>query len=596
MLTNKFFYIIFVVGTAFQILCAIYGFDLSDEGFVMTLYRDFLENTDAAKTGSGYPVSGIIGWGFSQIIPGNLLAMRMWGILLVSIHTIIIYFFLKDKFDRKLLSLGLFVMMLVMGNDPKPLGYNNITGLIATISIISIFEGTIRRKLFLLFFGGALIGLNTFVRLPNILGISFVAIPVITNCNTWRHPFTKIGFLHAICIFTGVIIGGAITWEVLTYTGVDRNVITFIQGITAQLNGDSSHSSSSMIERYLNNYSLAFYYTIIYVLTLFTISYLCNHNKVSYKFISVLIAFLFYRSIYFKCDVLGNQIFATLNGIGLFGAYILGRWGNRTERAIGLTAALMSIVLPAGSDQGFITMWNGTWLSFPIGLASTPIFLKKMKDTIDIKFSFKDKVGNLTKSYDIISDYNKTSIYITILAIVCATGYKVYHKCYYDPGDRFSKIVAIDSRYAKGIYTAKDKAERFNPLLAELRNYVSAGDTILEYDWSPMLFYLTNTKPYANISWPCLYYGKQYTIEIAKAEGNGEPLPVVVLQHYSSITEYQKEYLNPEYANDDSQKIMIECINNFVRRHKYKKVWSNKWFDILLPPGRERLSKPSNDW
>lgn len=593
---NRFFYIIFVLGTLFQVMCAIFGFDMSDEGFVMTLYRDFLEDAELAKTGSGYPVSCIIGWCFSQIIPGNLLAMRMWGVLLVSLHVLIIYSYLKDKIDRRLLSLGLLAMMLVMGNDPKPLGYNNITGILATISIISILEGSFRRNPLLLLTGGMLVGINTLVRLPNVLDISFAAIPLLASLRRWRAPFTKAGLSMSFCVLLGVAAGIAMSWELLCYTGVDKNIIAFFHSVTGQLEGDSTHSTSYMLTKYINNYLLALAYVVFYVFTVAVISFAVNTRTRIGKLVALVAAFLLYQTIYLNCNCLGHHVYAVLNGVGLFGGGVLILLGNARERALGFAAALMSVVLPAGSDQGFVTMWNGTWLSFPVGLAATPLFFSKTGSSISLKLTLKDRNGCEGKRYELISRDVKAGIYMAAVAIILATGYKVYHKCYYDPGNRLAKTSRIASRYARGIYTAEDKAIRFNPLLAELKHYVAAGDTMLIYDWSPMLFYLTNTKPYAGISWPCLYYGQQYVNEIEKAEQTIGSLPVVVLQHYRCIDDLNENYYDPDEAFDASHRVMIECVNRFVGKHHYRKVWSNRWFDILLPPERERLKEDSNDW
>ena len=77
--------IIIGLSVLYQCLCAIQGFDLTDEGHLMSAYQLFGSDPLAAKCGSGYPLTCYIGWLLNSIYPaGGILMMRMWGIFMVS--------------------------------------------------------------------------------------------------------------------------------------------------------------------------------------------------------------------------------------------------------------------------------------------------------------------------------------------------------------------------------------------------------------------------------------------------------------------------------------------------------------------------------
>ncbi len=582
------FLIVLVIGLSYQLMCAMLGFDMSDDGFVMTLYRDYGDSIDAGKTGSGYPLACYLGWCFMKLTPGSLLAMRLWGIFLMLIMTCVIYFYLKKYFPSHYVALGLLGMMFLMGNDPKTLGYNNFTIFFATLSIICILEGVIKNRLWLLVAGGVFIGVNTFIRLPNILEASFAIIPFVAQFVITGKIINKKAFSQFFVVLVSTIIGGAISWMWLVHIGADSYVVEFLGTIGQQLNGDSSHSSFAMIEKLLVNYGLAILMTAVYILTIVLISVFSVSRRWIKYALTLLLLFLFYRTIYIGSSFLGDKILALVNGIGILGALIYIWKGSAEQKIIAISAAYMSFVLPLGSDQGFVTMWNGVFMSFPIGFCGTPILINAIKDFLEGDFYYTSNKNTNTRKIPLRFIKVNHSIALVIIAVIVTIGIKVYHKCYYDPGDRHKKTYAINSPFARGIYTAKDKADRINPLLKELKKYVNPGDTMLVYDWSPMLYCLTGTKAYAGISWPCVFYGEKYAMEIEKAEKKGN-LPIVVLQNYRAIDETPSaSYYNMIDTKDISEAVMVECINRFINKYGYRKVWSNIWYEILLPPDDEK--------
>jgi hypothetical protein len=169
---------------------------------------------------------------------------------------------------------------------------------------------------------------------------------------------------------------------------------------------------------------------------------------------------------------------------------------------------------------------------------------------------------------------------------------KIEHKVYYDPGDRIAKVHPINSSMAKGIYTGAEKAAIVNPMLDELKRYVKAGDTLLVYDSSPLVYYLTDTRPFAGISWPCVFYGKQYVRKFMQAERETSTMPVLVMQYFYSSnnwSEIQDDYYALDSRMAFSNLDMKQNILRFIGEHRYKTVWSNGYYKIMIP--KERLDQ-----
>ena len=189
--------------------------------------------------------------------------------------------------------------------------------------------------------------------------------------------------------------------------------------------------------------------------------------------------------------------------------------------------------------------------------------------------------------------YVRKGYLFALCFMVVTTFIKVEHKPYYDPGNRSQKTAAILSPMAQGIYTIQQRAEIVNPMLTALSNYVKPGDELLVYDSSPLVYYLTQTRPFAGISWPCVFYGQSYVDKFKAAEKQAPKLPVVVMQYYVSSNKWTE--VNPNYymlkneggTDDDSffsTKEMKLNIRRFLKEHNYKTVWSNKYYDILVCP------------
>jgi hypothetical protein len=234
-------------------------------------------------------------------------------------------------------------------------------------------------------------------------------------------------------------------------------------------------------------------------------------------------------------------------------------------------------------------MWVGTWFSLPIGLAglydltgksvgkrwtaNCVVFPTNMPDRE--RFHFVFDVPNM-----------RLPFYFCLVIFVLATFVKIERKPYYDPGNRLDKTYTIESPMAKGIYTVESRAKVINPLLKELNNHVAKGDTLLVYDSSPLIYYLTQTKPFAGISWPCVFYGQQYVDKFKAAEARTEHLPILVLQNFYSSNEWSEpkyDYYNLKADGSFSSKEMSQNIMDFIERNHYRRVWTNEYYDILVP-------------
>jgi len=577
---------------AYQVHCAIHGFDLTDEGYLMSIYQWFGTDVHYAQGAGGYPLTAYMGWLLNSIFPkGGILGMRLWGIILVAITEIIIYCYLKRYFGIKMLLLGLLMQCIFVAQDPKPFGYNTLTALLSSMAFVCLIEGTLRNKKALLLLGGMLLGVNVFVRIPNITYIVFLVVPYLLNADLWNDLKLKQSTRQASIAVVGFLLAGVAAWGFVVHIGADALVIDLIGSIGDTLNGDSTHNSLSLFTKYLENIYLCFYLSTVFLIAMLIAT---TAHWIRFRIVKLLLWFvafeIIYRTTYMSASALGDNVLGMMNGLGILGCCYYMTQG-KVLRGIAATAILYSLVIPLGSDGGYQTMWVGTWLLLPIGLSGLYQLIQTPSEKqwmlhLNVTDSTQQQSHPLFEFSIYTPKSLRTAFYVCMFAFFAATIAKVENRAYYDPGHKSEKTSAIDAPLAWGIYTVEERTNIVNPLLKEMDKYVNPGDTILVYDSSPMLYYLTQTRPFAGISWPCVFYGQQYVNKFVEAEKETRRMPILVLQTYSSSNKWGKPEQEHYSIYENRAFSSIEMSRNLLRiikKYHYRTVWTNRYYHIMLP-------------
>ncbi len=576
-----------ILATVYQVHCAIHGFDLTDEGYLMSLYHWFGTDIDCAQGAGGYPLTCYLGWWLDNQWPeGGILGMRLWGVLVVTLTGVMAYLYLKRFFHPKMVIVGLLIQTWFVAGDPKPFGYNTLTAFLGIGAMIMICEGTIRKRFLMLAAGGLLLGVNVFVRLPNLACGAFMVLPFLlhpqlTLRGQWREPLVQ-----ALTVAVAFIVAVAGMWQLLGLWGADKLTVELIRSIPETLNGESTHGSSSLLSKYAVNYIRSGWQFMVFMLMTVMAGWCFKRKIWSLRLLVLALAtFLLYQDIYMMGNMLGNNLLAMMNGLGLFGALCYYNRGA-AARLVAAGAVLMSLVFPLGSDGGYQTMWVGTWLLLPVGLSGIYTFISdaiKGRKCLQLRFGAAEGDG---QGMTVTARALRGGFLFCLTVLLVTVLVKIEHKSYYDPGNRYEKVWPVHGDKARGIYTSRERAAIVNPMLKALEGYVAEGDTLLVYDSSPLLYYLTGTKPFAGVSWPCVFYGQQYVRKFVAAENSAASWPVMVVQFFYSSNEWsevERDYYMPETGEAFSDLDMKRNIRRFMSEHHYRTVWSNGYYKIMIP-------------
>jgi len=594
---DKYKFGIFLVFVLFyQVLCSVKGFDLSDEGWAMYFYQQIFKNPDTVVAQMPYWLTGVIGGGVYKLWPnGGFLAMRLVGVAMNTSILIISYFFLRKHFNTTVLLIGLLIQVLIVSGDPKPFGYNSLTAFFAVIGVLLLYSALDKQKLFYSFLSGFIIGLNVFVRIPNIVQLAFILI-----IPFYYFLYKRQGnwfFNNFVWTFTGgVLLGMLLTVKAMMLVGHwDYFIASFASTVNSISDSSNSHQFGRMIGCYLRNYGGILEFGGL--LTGFAIIYVVLYKRIllyvpSYKWLrwllSIFIVLLNCSWLIKKSNILRSKDMYAIHFLAYLAIIIILLSHKKKDRFTVMCAfisLLMIVFIPAGSDMGIQTMWTSSWIALPMGLAYlySCCLPSKQKNILQSKTNsrfigfFSRLDGNLLRNF----------FSIITLSIIISFFYQNYARAYYDPAPAIKKHYKINNRFCNGIYTINYRASLINELLPELNKYVKPGAELMAYDFIPGLNYMTDTKSFIPNAWIWCYSGKEFERQLHKAIAQGKKLPIIVRQHCTTTNQWGEfdSHFYDENKPDDwyFNKKRTNAINNFVKEYKYKTVWSNKNFEILLP-------------
>lgn len=569
-------YATIIIIVLIQVVLMFQGFDICDDGFVLTFYQQIFSNPESVEYNFLYWFSGILGGLWYQLNEdGGIIWFRILGVVTNTATFILSFQILKKYMSRPFLIFSLLMVLFVNDYGFLTFYHNQITSLLTVLMVYFLSKGLISKNYRLLTIVGFVFVLNGMTRLPNFILISlFIAIPVYFYLEKveYKSMLKPIGFA-----VLGVFLGFLFVYLFLSISGqlpVMENALFTMMDV-GNTEG-SAHNFKSVIKaQYYNHYNIViafFQFAGLFLITTFTFIIVKRR-----KFLLYLIALVFAGLLVYWFQ--GNGIFSiyTLAYVGSIWTLFSKRF-NTEVRIIAFMAFIMLATMTLGSgggikNSGYMTIWLG----FPLFFFVLPIIVKKFKSLLELtKIDLNAEQKTIAVS--------KLLVYTVTISFLTLKIYNISNGAYFDNGSRLDKTFAINSKKAKYIYTTEDRAKIVNQLLENLKHYVAPGDYLFAYDHIPMVHYLTSTLPYTYNPWPGIYDHYSFKKKIEKAEAEIDELPIVVIQKFETIIDFSEPipyYMVPEKNNSILHgSKSIELMNDFLKRNHYQEVWSDSYFSI----------------
>jgi len=588
--TGLFFVLLFII----LVITNFQGFDLSDEGFLSTFYSHIFDKPESVSYCFMFWLTGIIGGIWEKIFsPMGLFGIRLGSVVVNTLCAIFTYQLLKKYLNPTYLKLGLLIAVLSLNNDIKVLNYNTLSALFYILTVTFIFTGLQKNQTIRIFVGGFLVGLNLFIRVPNlletglVLGIFYYGY---LFANPWNKMFQQaggfiLGFLAAVCC---AILAMYLLGHLAIFEGSLKILFMMSKG-AKHPEVEGGYGVSRIISLFRNNLvqSVKFAFIPLAFLT----GSLIVANKVGHqlklaKYLIMLVIYsavlgVLYLIISHKLDHFDMLFF--IIGFTLLSAVSM--FTNSVSKEIKIMfffGCFFVLSFPVGSSDGVWTAGRYClWIAVPVALD----YLLGIR-SVNIAISlYQEKNEHQTRFW--ITEKQLAGIKkIVVLVVLFAGFYHLYFYPFFDRRNRSLMRYALQSDKLKGIYTTKGRAEVFNELISESKKLMKENERIIAYDNIPMFYFATKTIPFTSNPSPGVYTAELFQADLnASVERNGK-LPTVVRQIIGTVGEASKwpeESLPEKYSDNERNHDRNLVLDSFLTRNNYREIWSNKAFMILIP-------------
>lgn len=223
------------------------GVDVSDSTYSLGnyMFADRLSGMWVVSTYLSNKIGAVI-----LKLPGaySLRFANIYTGLILSVIALIVYFFLKDEFDGRYVFLAEFAAICFCW-IPTGILYNYLSYLFMVVGALLLYRGIVRDDLKYLMAAGIVLGLNIFVRIPNITQAAFIVV-LWVYCIIFKKNAVK-STLSCICGYmTGAVAG---LLAVIAEYGIN-GFIDAVLGLRSITETDSTYTPLSMIIGTLNDY------------------------------------------------------------------------------------------------------------------------------------------------------------------------------------------------------------------------------------------------------------------------------------------------------------------------------------------------------
>jgi len=545
------------------------GLDVTDMGFSLSNYQLFFNPTESVGYGHLYWLTNLIGgiwwnaFGTLGVVGYKLLyVFFIWTSLYFS------YRLLKPYTPKYILGWALFITLMIIQRDGNYwFDYNAMTFLLYMAGAWTLMEGLRLPSRKFLIASGFLLGISVFARLPNVLAISLGMVIVIHALLT-GNPL-RIIRNNLLFFSLGIFISFSVVLIIMEWLGYWQPFIDAVQQLFYHAKQpDYHHSGNYLLYLFIKDHLFAGLLGVFGILAIISISALGRTLQP--------IPWLWWISI-FSLAGLATITFIVWEGFWrwmvpgviylVLIAYIFGVIRQSIEyRILALISLGVLILVPLGSNNGIGNAFQAMWLALPIVL----LFFMQRTDLAIWNWNWHREAVH----------YAQVVIVVT-LVLFSVTQAMFY--TYRDSNNRLEMTATIDHPLLTGVLTTDERAKVMQELLDELKKYVKQGDLLFAYEEISLVYFLTQTYPYLYTTWPMLEQPSSLQKLIEKAETERADFPVVVRAKASTSARHWPNNLNEGLEPYEPEISDRQLADNFLRRHKYVKVWENLFFEILEP-------------
>lgn len=544
----------------YLLLFSLYGFDLTDEGYVLYTYQNIFKDPQSVDYGFGVYLTCVFGGIWDVLFgAGGWYAFRILNaIIIVAAYTSLCLLLKKYWHYKWLVFMSFFIVILNMNvaHGTLVFHYYSFSGFTNTLIGCLLCVAFAKRNYTLLFIASVLLGMNIFVRIPN---LTLCLIPYLTAFIVYVYD-KNISILryYTIIASIGLCIGILLVIAFIFYEDHDFLILNKLNELSG-IARDSSHSHGilPMIKISVIQYLFVLVYMAVIFIFYKGFHFLYQKYKNGQPIYLLFLVIATYCSIaflYYGLPTVVQPMFPRMTFLLaiVYSMAVYFIWNNlQNKEAVCYISVffLISVLQPLGSDLSIGNMGPySIWGMIPVAFVL-----------------FTSCISKLGKKDSLILRH---ATYATLVVCFFSFGKSVYHYCYRDEGDRFEKTYRIKNSSLATVFTSEEQGAEIDSLLNECSKYVKEDNVILFPLDMPGLYYLTRTVPALNNPWPILLGEEQFHSRIIKFLG----------QKHHVVVERDPIVLNS--ANLQFYQSRASALHDFIIKENYKLVWASKNYRI----------------
>ena len=537
------------------------GVDVSDSTYSLGNYL-FFERLEGTWVISTY-LSNVIGWLLTKLpFATTLLFMNLYTGLIVSGLVIGLYSLLRKWMPDWIVFIGEFIAIGFLW-IPTGILYNYLTYVLFALGAVLLYKGLVEEKNKVLIVAGILLGLNVWVRIPNLAEMALVV------C-VWYYCYLQKESMQTAVKKTGYCVAGYATGVAVPFVMIlvqygFGGIVEMVQGLSQIQSGDDSYSIFTMIKMTLDAYVrtgkwIAFIVTgMVLGFGMFYVKREAYANLKKFIYlagIAVLLRFFWGRGMF---SLRYYEDYSSMYEWGMIGLYLalvacgylfFAKGVSESERLWGMVSLVVIGITPLGSNNYTYQNINNFFVVAP---ATVYAFVKWFRrrypaDRRILQFPWKAMVAVLA-----------------MMILVQSMGFHM-NFVFRDGMDGTPRDTKMTSQTSvAGMITTQENAEELGGLLAFLENEKGKQSDIeaIFYGDCPGLPYLSQIPSAIGNSWPDLDSNPVAWMEEELMNLTVRPLVVIrkveptsdsyvvkkeMLQDYMSVNHYEAVYENNGYT------------------------------------------------
>lgn len=559
---NKFpLWLLLIIITLILLPGVFTSFELCDSGFYLTFYDNFYSAPESVEYNFMYYLTGIIGGAVDSFGDTyGVLRMRITGLIFLLASAAITWCYDRQVVSPKVTAIAIICVMAAYSDAPIIVSYDIITLFLLSIVVLFLVRGILCDNNKYIFLSGLFAGILIFVRIPNVLQFFLIFLIPIYSSGTKKRKFI-LTTLFAVGYICGI---GA----VMGFMSICGHLTIFIKNMQTLINlsmdPEASHGIGKLILTQLKYYFILLNLMVKFLVLILGLWAITKYiEKLWVKVLCIVPIALYFISVCMRA--MGIGIIGAITIPALLFIMIKSRKGK--DGVIAAAALFSALILPLGSD-GAANMGSIVYL-----IGAAPAF--------GYWLNFRIRLKNVYIFFPNRSLWSGSIVF----AIVCI----VRTLCcglYFDDNPIWKMTSRSSIPQLQGLRISEGRVAIIDEAVEMINQYVSPGDTLMVYGSSPMLNYLTSTKPYINNSWPEQY--SAFTLDyLLREEEKKGLLPVVCVQRFYTIGSHWGKPSDAFMRGEDADSNVYHSakkwivMEDFLNRNGYQKVAATPYFDIL---------------